>query len=184
MQGAKPISAGKVRQAITDFLTYFPFFASLNAEEHDIVTGHIDVFEMDEGKILCIEGDKADCIYFVVEGELEILKESVSGQKLGIDRVVIATLGKGSSIGEMSLVDKSPRSATVRTKTKVVLVAMPFKAYNLLLESYPRIGIKILTGIAQLLCRNLRKTSGRLADYTVGGKDISTRDFRQMKITT
>jgi CRP/FNR family transcriptional regulator, cyclic AMP receptor protein len=183
MEGARPISAGKARQAITDFLTSFPFFASLNSEELDVVSGHIDFYEMDEGRVLFIEGDKADCIYFVVEGELEILKESVSGQKIGIDRVVIATLSKGSSIGEMSLIEKSPRSATVKTRTKVILVAMTHEGYSLVLDRYPQIGIKILTGIAQLLCRNLRKASGRLADYTVSGRN-SSQDFRQMKVTT
>jgi CRP/FNR family cyclic AMP-dependent transcriptional regulator len=183
MEGAKGISASKMRQAIVDFLTNFPFFASLNSKELDIVSGHIDFFEMDEGKTLFREGDKADCVHFIVDGELEVLKESVSGEKIGIDRVVIATLSKGSSIGEMSLIENSPRSATVRVRTKVILVTLSQKGFSLILDQYPKIGIKILIGLAQLLSRNLRRTSGRLADYTLSSAKIS-QDFRQMKVST
>jgi CRP/FNR family cyclic AMP-dependent transcriptional regulator len=79
--------------------------------------------------------------------------------------VVISTLSKGRSIGEMSVIDKTPRSATVKAKTKATLVALSAEGFDLILDQYPKIGIKILKGISRLLSQNLRKTSSRLADH-------------------
>ena len=91
--------------------------------------------------------------------------ESVGGIELGVDKVVITKLIKGGSIGEMSVIDKNPRSATVKACNNVILVAFTAFGFDMVLEDYPDIGIKILKGIARLLSLNLRKTSSRLADY-------------------
>ncbi|MBN1106133.1 MAG: cyclic nucleotide-binding domain-containing protein [Deltaproteobacteria bacterium] len=181
MENAREISATKIRQAITDFLTNFPFFASLNSKELDVVSNYISFYEVDAGTVLFNEGQEADCVYFIVEGELDVIKETVGGKKVGIDRVVIATLSKGSTIGEMSVIEDSPRSATVRAKATVILVTLSREGFRIILDQHPHIGIKILIGLAQALSRNLRKTSGRLADYTMNdAKDPMA--FKEMKI--
>lgn len=50
------------------------------------------------------------------------------------------------------------------------------------LDEYPKIGVKILTGIGQILSRSLRRASGSLADCTLSGAGPSP-DFRKMQIT-
>jgi len=165
MGGRKVVSESKMKDAITEFLNTFSFFNSLNTEELDLVANHIDIMELDPGDILFKEGDEGDCVYFVVEGELDVIKESVGGIELGVDKVVITKLIKGGSIGEMSVIDKNPRSATVKACKNVTLVAFTAVGFDMVLEDYPDIGINILKGIARLLSLNLRKTSSRLADY-------------------
>ena len=165
MKETTPDSEKKVKETIADFLTIFSFFESLTEEELMVVAEHIHLVELDPDKVLFKEGDKGDCIYFVVEGELDVIKESVSGRKLGIDRVVITSLSRGRSIGEMSVIDKTPRSATVKARTKSTLVGLALDGFDYLCEEHPRIGIKILKGISRLLSMNMRKTSSRLADY-------------------
>jgi CRP-like cAMP-binding protein len=79
--------------------------------------------------------------------------------------VAIATLRKGRSIGEMSIIDEAPRSATIRARTKSTVILINRVQFNQIIDKYPFIGIKILKGLARLLSMNIRKTSSRLADY-------------------
>lgn len=165
MKEPAPDHDKSVKKTIADFLSIFTFFETLTVEELGIVAEHINLVELKPDKVLFKEGDRGDCVFFVVEGELDVIKESVSGRKLGIDRVVITTLSRGRSIGEMSVIDKTPRSATVKARTKSTLVGLGLDGFDYLCEQHPRIGIKILKGISRLLSMNMRKTSSRLADY-------------------
>jgi CRP/FNR family cyclic AMP-dependent transcriptional regulator len=158
---AKPLAEDRVGKATADFLIAFPFFETLTSEDILIIAEHINFLEIDEGAYVFREGDGGDCVYFVIEGELEVIKESAVDGKEG---VVISTLSKGQSIGEMSVIEKTPRSATVRARTPTTVLTLSADGFDIILEKHPKIGIKILKGISRLLSMNLRKTSSRLAE--------------------
>jgi CRP/FNR family cyclic AMP-dependent transcriptional regulator len=158
---AKPLAEDRVGKATVDFLIAFPFFETLTSEDILIIAEHINFLEIDEGAYVFREGDGGDCVYFVIEGELEVIKESAVDGKEG---VVISTLSKGQSIGEMSVIEKTPRSATVRARTPTTVLTLSADGFDIILEKHPKIGIKILKGISRLLSMNLRKTSSRLAE--------------------
>ncbi|MFC1579713.1 Crp/Fnr family transcriptional regulator [Thermodesulfobacteriota bacterium] len=155
----------RMKDVITDFLTHFSFFEKLDTDGLLAVAENIQLMEMEPGEVLFREGDKGDTVYFVVGGELEVIKETVSGREVGIDKVTIATLSKGRSIGEMSVIDNTPRSATVCSLTKSILIALPVDGFDHICNEHPKVGIEILKGISRLLSMNMRKTSSRLADY-------------------
>lgn len=159
------ISESQIKEAITGFLINFPFFDHLDKDQLEIVADHIDFYEMDPGEILFKEGDKGDSVYFIIEGELDIIKEALSANKIGVDKVVISTITKGRSIGEMSVIDNIPRSATVMARTNVKLVTLSRNSFESILDKHPKTGNQILKGIALLLSLNLRKASSRLAEY-------------------
>ena len=145
---------------ITSILTDVPIFDKLTPYEIKIISRYFDTVKFDVGGVLFKEGEKGDFVCFVVEGTLEILKTSYN-----TDDIVIATIGKGRSIGEMAVIDDYTRSATVRAKTKTKLLLLNRKHFDHILEEHPLIGIKILKGITRLISLNLRKASSRLADY-------------------
>ena len=165
MNDSQGVGRDKWRDVITGFLTSFPFFDQLDNDELMIIAENIEMKEMAPAEVLFKEGDRGDTVYFVVDGELEVIKETVSGREVGIDRVVIATLSRGRSIGEMSVIDRTPRSATVKARTKATLVSLTLQGFENICEEHPKIGIKLLKGISRLLSMNMRKTSSRLADY-------------------
>ncbi len=165
MNNSRDTGSDKVRDVISDFLTHFSFFDKLDTDELLVVAENIQLMEMEPEQILFKEGDEGDTVYFVVGGELEVIKETVSGRLVGIDRVTIATLSKGRSIGEMSVIDNTPRSATVKSLTKSILIALTLEGFDHICDAHPKIGIKLLKGISRLLSENMRKTSSRLADY-------------------
>ena len=165
MKKAKPLSESKVEKAVTDFIFSFPFFEALTSEELLYIAEHINFLEVETGEVLFRQGEQGDCVYFVVEGQLDVIKETQRGKGKAKGKVVITTLSRGRSIGEMSVIDKTPRSATVRARTEATLVTLTSKGFDVILQKHPKIGIKILKGISRLLSQNLRKTSSRLAEY-------------------
>jgi CRP-like cAMP-binding protein len=135
-------------------------FDSLSSNELDIVSKHMNVVTIDQDEVIFREGDKGDYVCFVVEGSVEVLKQTGESKS-----VVLNRLRKNSTIGEMALIDEYSRSATVRVVTQSTLVTLSRTSFDRIIEDHPRIGIKILKGISRLLSLNLRKTSSRLADY-------------------
>ncbi len=165
MSEKKKISEERLNEIIHNFLNQFSFFNGLTDDELTIVAKYINIMEIEPGKILFKEGEQGDCVYFIVDGELAVIKESVSGSQVGIDKVVITKLSKGRSIGEMSIIDNIPRSATVKARTKAALVKLTSSGFDSICKEHPKIGVTILKGISRLLTMNLRKTSSRLADH-------------------
>ncbi len=145
---------------ISDYLVDVPIFAELDEVERVTLEKFMFFNRVATGDYVFKEGDKGDFVCFVASGVLEVLKQNQQGQV-----VVIASLGKGSSLGEMSLIDRLNRSASVRARSATALVVLTRKGFDMVLKMHPEIGIKILKGVASLLSMNLRKTSERLTDF-------------------
>ena len=146
---------------IIDFFMNQPIFDRMNAEELKVVARHMSIIELAPGGILFHESDKGNFVCFIVRGELDVIK------KAGVDGhgARLARLSVGQSIGEMSIVDDAPRSATAMAYTQTLLYTLSKSAFDHILERHTKIGGKMLKGISRLLCANLRETSRRLADY-------------------
>lgn len=141
------------------FLINLPIFSSFNVDELSILSKHMSYIHLENGEYLFVEGDQGTFMGFVVSGILEVQKRADSGENR-----TLARLTKGSSIGEMAIIDKSPRSATVIAKKATTMVTLTEKGFNMLAERYPPVGIKVLKKIARLLSLNMRRTSSKLAD--------------------
>jgi NADH dehydrogenase len=89
-------------------------------------------FEPDE--VIVREGDRADRLYVVVDGEVEVVRE-------GTPRSAppLATLGPGDSFGEIALVKGSPRTATVRSRTPVNVLTMERDTFHALFAHVPQL---------------------------------------------
>jgi len=144
---------------IVDFIINLPLFEFLERDELFEVAARMDFVNLDRGEVLFNEWDRADFVCFVEYGELDVTK------KTGPDSSdVMATLRRGRSIGEMSIINNFPRSSTVIARSKVRLVVFPRSAFEFILEKKVDIGVNILKGLANLLSINLKKASSRLAD--------------------
>ncbi len=121
---------------------------------------YIEILELKAGEILFEEGEQGDYVCFIISGSLEVLKMT-TWQNF---TTVIATLYEGSCIGEMALIDNAPRSATIRSNENTRLAILTQKAFDVMIESEPELGVNILKGVAQTLSDNLRATTDKLAD--------------------
>ena len=156
MQAAKLTQS---EEETRDFLIDLPLFDNFDVDELSALARHMSFVQLQRGEFLFVEGDRGTFMGFVVQGLLEVMKKSEIGEN-----IVIARMTKGSSIGEMALIDKSPRSATVMAKQPTTMVTITEKGFQILMNNYPSLAIKFIQKVARLLSLNMRRTSSKLAD--------------------
>lgn len=99
--------------------------------------------------LLVLEGDIA------VENELPGLSESM----------VVNVIGPGHLIGEMGLLDGSPRSATCTATTDIAVAVLSRTALMRLLKDEPRVGARLLLAISTRMAERLRETTRKLRTF-------------------
>lgn len=159
-----PNDLSETEEETRQFLLSLSIFDSMTMDELTILAKHMSFVHLQRGEYLFVEGDKGEFMGFVVQGLLEVIKRNDLGEN-----IVIARLTKGNSIGEMALIDRSPRSATVIAKQPTTMVTLTEKGFDLLTEKSPALGVKIIRKVARLLSLYMRRTSSRLADLMPGG---------------
>ena len=112
------------------------------------------------GTVLFEEGHKSNFMCFLVKGTLQVDKERNLYEKRPLARILA-----GKSVGEMSMVDNMPHSATVKAEGDVTLLLMTRLGLERLREDHPRIAYDLMVKIAQILSFRLRQASGQLIDY-------------------
>ena len=99
---------------------------------------------------LLTEGTPHDAIYLVLDGELSV---SVKGHN-----AAIAYVGKGEIVGEMSLLESQPASATLCAITPVTVLRIPRDALEENLAADPGFSVRFYRTLGMLLSHRLRKT--------------------------
>ena len=159
MENHSGLTRSEKTKELIDFIINLPLFEFLERSELVEVATRMNFWDLSPGEVLFSEWDKAEFVCFIESGELDVTKKS------GPDTSeVMATLKRGRSIGEMSIINNFPRSATVIARTHVRLAVFPRSAFEDILEKVPGIAINILKGLANLLSINLKKTSSRISD--------------------
>jgi CRP/FNR family cyclic AMP-dependent transcriptional regulator len=146
-------------EVLVNFIINLPLFEFLERGELVDVAAQMDFKDLEPGEVLFNEWDKADFVCFVESGELDVTKKTGPNSS-----DVMATLRRGRSIGEMSIINNFPRSSTVIARSKVRLAVFQREAFEEILSKKVNIGVNILKGLANLLSINLKKASSRLAD--------------------
>ncbi len=105
---------------------------------------------------LCREGDPGRSCFLVVSGALDITK-------LGAPSV-LATLGAGTFVGQMALVDHAPRSATVTARVPTVVLEFAREPFERLLAARSPLALRFQEQIAVAGIRQLRQATTRLVE--------------------
>lgn len=119
--------------------------------------------ELQPDEILIHQGVHVPSLYFLVEGKMAV---EVSGVGL------VAMLGRGEVIGEMSFVDSSPPGATVRAAERSLLLGIEKEALLAHMDSNPEFFGRFYKALAIFLSNRLRTTTMQLR----GGKPPSPED--------
>ena len=140
-------------------LQTIPIFDEVDGPDFSLLQRFAEVVNYPAGMRMFGEGAPGDAMFFLLKGEVNIMKESVTGEK-----VLLATLGKGNVLGEMSLVDNAPRSATAVAKTDIELIVLTKESFLNLVESHPRPACKIMLKLMRTLSLRLRQVDSKVAD--------------------
>jgi len=117
----------------------------------------------DTGAILIQQGDVGDCMFVLQEGEVAVLKEE-DGKEAVVD-----VLKKGEIFGEMAIIEKQVRSATIRAVTPVRVLTIDKKTFLRRVHEDPTLALNILktmSGRIRKLDAELTLLKGDLAPTT------------------
>lgn len=95
------------------------------------------------GDIIFNVGDPTGPMFAIKEGEVEIL----------LGDIVVETIAPGGVMGEMALIDSSPRSATARAKTDCQIVPINRDRFQFLVQQTPYFAITVMSIMAERLRR-------------------------------
>ncbi len=137
---------------IDDLLRTVPLFADLDDEDLSRLASGVEELVVKPGEVLFSEGDAGDRAYVIIDGELDVVKVS------GTREVLLARRGAGDVIGEMALLDSSPRMATLRAATEARLLAIPKQSMDELIAS----SATAARGLFGVLLERWRQTESRL----------------------
>ena len=161
MEQTEDLQKNRMQDNIVDFLRDVSLFDSFERDELSIIAEHMNLIGIEKDALLFNEGEKGDYVCFVLEGSLNVLKRTENN-----GNVKIATLSRGHSIGEMSILDQTFRSASIQACENSKVISLSFKDFEFILDNYPKVGVKVLKGLSRYLSLNMRRTSKQFADIT------------------
>ncbi len=142
-------------------LAEHPLLTGLDRAPLARVLGLLERVEVGTGEHVVRNGDAADAVLLVTGGRLSVLRSDSSGA-----RVRAATLSAGMVVGEIALVDRSPRSADVVADTDVELYRLGFDEFDALGEVDPSAQATILRNLLREATGLVRRLNGELRALT------------------
>jgi CRP/FNR family transcriptional regulator, cyclic AMP receptor protein len=125
-----------------DLIKGVPLFTNASKSELAEIAAIADEVDLPAGKTLISEGDSGREFFVLIEGAADVTQGGREIRKI---------MGPGDFFGEIALVSKAPRSATVTTTTPVRALVITDRAFRQLLESSPQIAVTVLTALAERL---------------------------------
>jgi CRP/FNR family transcriptional regulator, cyclic AMP receptor protein len=131
----------KGKDAKIRLLSQVPLFTACSRGELGRVASLVDQIEAPAGKVIAREGDRGWEFFIITEGRAKATKRGTK----------VASFGPGAFFGEMSLLDKGPRSATVTAETDMQLLVLSSRSFSTLIADNPSVSRKLLRGMAERL---------------------------------
>jgi CRP/FNR family cyclic AMP-dependent transcriptional regulator len=116
-----------------------PFFDKLTPEESSALNALGARRSFSKGTTMFMEGDRSDRLALITEGRVKISFYTDDGRE-----IVLAVRGHGELVGEQSVLDGEPRSATATALDKVEAILMTGDEFRTYLEAHPRVGLLLL----------------------------------------
>lgn len=130
------------------FLQRTPLFQHLDAEEIARVAGICTEKRIERGRAVFHEADPGGSLYVIVAGSIKILITAEDGREH-----ILGILGQGDYFGELSLIDREPRSATAIALDTTQMLTIERADFVRLLRESPGISLHIMEELTQRLRR-------------------------------
>lgn len=148
------------RETLCQMLESTVLFRDFSRQEIETLVDFVHAYRAKANTRLYIEGERNNALMLITRGRVQIYKQADQGEPRHL-----ATIRPGSVLGEISVIDGLPHSATATTSEDTELVMLTGRNLQRITESYPKLGARVLWQIARQLCARVRQTSGVLVDY-------------------
>ena len=131
-----------------EFMRTHPLFSSLNEMEIEEVLQEelSEEKELSQGALIVDEGEVKDTIFLIGSGSVQVVLTEKGGNETSL-----SVLRKGEIFGEMAVLDKRPRSATVKANEKCILLEVKGQEFLKILGDHPDLEFKILLKLSERL---------------------------------
>lgn len=146
-------------QAKREILAESPLFDNLLTTELTMLADLFTFKTYTAGEVVFDEGNVGDSMYVIAEGSVEVLRKNPTG-----DLQPIAVLQSPQFFGEMSLIDKEYRSATVRANEGAKLLQLTNENLHIFARNYRNGFTWVVVNIARVLSTRLREVNRRLSE--------------------
>jgi CRP-like cAMP-binding protein len=133
------------KDAKVELLKRVPLFSKLDKKGLQDVARIADELDLPAGKEMATEGDRGREFFVLLKGEAAVTK---GGQSIN-------TMKEGDFFGEIALVTKMPRTATVKATTDVDVLVITEQAFDNLLKKSPEIGRGVAEALAERVAPEL-----------------------------
>jgi CRP/FNR family transcriptional regulator, cyclic AMP receptor protein len=160
----KRVTPGERTQA----LKAVPFFNQLTDRELDVIRAVASEKSYPKNAVVLTEGEMGDSLYMIQSGKVKVFIGDEEGRE-----IILKILGPGAFFGEMSMIDKQPRSASVTTLEPSIFQVLTHSLFEKCVEQEPRIATMVMQILAQRV-READRKIGTLALMDVYGRVAST----------
>lgn len=136
-------------------LSRVPLFQGLNEQQFALLSSRIQKISLRRGEVLFVEGDEGDRLYIITEGKIKLGHSSEDGRES-----LLAILGPGEMIGELTLFDPGKRSTTATAVSPAAMLCLDHSDLVQILDTNPEVAKHLLRALAQ----RLRRTNESLSD--------------------
>lgn len=133
-----------------EMLRNVPLFSGLAASELKLLAFTSELHCFAPGETLMRQGEAADCAYVVLEGEVDVVAETGSGE------FVVAVLGRNSVPGEIGVLTDAPRTATVRARGPVQALRISPEVFLRLASGRPERALHVMRQLSTHIANDLR----------------------------
>ena len=141
-RGGRPSSVSACPYAAKELdLSTIWLFSSCSASELRKIRSSLDEVTVTAGKIITVEGAVEREFFIIVDGKATVSRNGRT----------VAKLGPGSYFGELALLDRKPRSATVTSDTESLLLVLGQRQFNGMINAVPSLAHKLLAAMADRL---------------------------------
>jgi CRP-like cAMP-binding protein len=131
--------------AKVELIRKVPLFSKLSKKELREVAQIADEIDLPESKVLARQGASGREFFVLLDGSADVDKD---GKKIN-------SLGKGDFFGEIALITKQPRTATVTLTSPARALVITERDFSMLLKHSPDIGRGVLEALAERLAPEL-----------------------------
>lgn len=124
-----------------DHLRAVRLFRNCTHRQLEHVAEIVDEIDVETGRVLCRQGETGHEAFVIIAGDASV----------SVDNKQVGTVGPGTLVGEISLIDHGPRTATVTAATPLHLLVVPQNRFAQLLEEVPGLPVVIMRDLAAIL---------------------------------
>jgi CRP-like cAMP-binding protein len=139
-------------------------FEHLSDTQAISLIGALEKRRFKRSESLVVAGTKSNTLFVILSGKASVVVANPSGKEL-----VLATLGVGDCIGEMSLLDNEPHSASVIAETQIDALALSREGFNSCILHNAQMAVSVMRGLVMRL-RKANQKIASLALFSVFGR--------------